>query len=115
MADVNIDHFTSEEVLEINDKLPLEEDIIEISDLFKNFSDSTRVKILFALVIKELCVQDIADLFSMSQSAISHQLRVLRASRLVKARREGKNIFYSLDDDHIRDILNIGLEHVKEV
>ena len=115
MADVNIDHFTSEEVLEINDKLPLEEDIIEISDLFKNFSDSTRVKILFALVIKELCVQDIADLFSMSQSAISRQLRVLRASRLVKARREGKNIFYSLDDDHIRDILNIGLEHVKEV
>lgn len=82
---------------------------------FKNFSDSTRVKILFALVIKELCVQDIADLFSMSQSAISHQLRVLRASRLVKARREGKNIFYSLDDDHIRDILSIGLEHVKEV
>lgn len=60
-------------------------------------------------------MQDIADLFSMSQSAISHQLRVLRASRLVKARREGKNIFYSLDDDHIRDILSIGLEHVKEV
>lgn len=96
MADVNIDHFSSEEILEINDKLPLEEDIIEISDLFKNFSDSTRVKILFALVIKELCVQDIADLFSMSQSAISHQLRVLRASRLVKARREGKIFFILL-------------------
>lgn len=95
MADVNIDHFSSEEILEINDKLPLEEDIIEISDLFKNFSDSTRVKI-FALVIKELCVQDIADLFSMSQSAISHQLRVLRASRLVKARREGKIFFILL-------------------
>ena len=98
----------------VTKQTPKEETLNDIADLFKNFSDLTRVKILYALCSAELCVCDIAELLQMSQSAISHQLRVLKASRLVKNRRDGKTVFYSLADDHIITILNQGLEHVTE-
>lgn len=98
----------------VNGHIPDEETLGGIADLFKNFSDLTRVKILYVLFEAELCVCDIAQLLQMSQSAISHQLRVLKASRLVKNRRDGKTVFYSLADDHIITILGKGLEHVTE-
>ena len=83
-----------------------------IADLFKGFADPTRVQILFLLLDKDLCVNDIVDAVSVSQSAISHQLRLLKQMHLIKFRREGKNVLYSLADDHVRTILQMGLEHV---
>ncbi|MFQ9892530.1 MAG: ArsR/SmtB family transcription factor [Emergencia sp.] len=88
--------------------------LYSLADLFKVFGDSTRIRILYALSQSELCVQDIADKLSMNQSAISHQLRVLKQADLVKSRREGKTIFYSLADDHVSTIMAQGLEHVCE-
>ena len=88
------------------------EEFIRLAELFKNFSDPTRLKIIFELSKGPLCVQDIADRLEMSQSAISHQLRVLRTVRLVKFVKEGKTVSYSLDDDHVGDILKIGVDHV---
>ena len=88
------------------------EEFIRLAELFKNFSDPTRLKIIFELSKGPLCVHDIADKLEMSQSAISHQLRVLRTVRLVKFVKEGKMVLYSLDDDHVRDILKIGVDHV---
>lgn len=84
----------------------------DISDLFKVLGDYTRIKIIYALFKKELCVCDISEIIGMSQSSISHQLRVLKAYRLVKFRKEGKVVYYSLDDDHIQQIFNAGLEHI---
>jgi ArsR family transcriptional regulator len=84
-----------------------------MGELFKSFGDSTRLKILYALANEELCVCDIATLLNMTQSAISHQLRVLRNVRLVKNRKEGKTVYYSLDDDHVFSILKQGIEHVE--
>lgn len=95
-------------------KMPPEETLYDLAELFKVFGDSTRIKIIWALFQEEMCVCDIADLLNMTQSAISHQLRVLKQARLVKRRREGKNIFYSLDDKHIEEIFNQGLKHIKE-
>lgn len=89
------------------------ETFIRLSDLFKVLGDYTRIKIIYALFNKELCVCDIAELLNMSQSSISHQLRILKSARLVKFRKEGKVVFYSLDDDHIEQIINSGLEHVE--
>ena len=94
--------------------MPTDEVLFDLSDLFKMFADSTRIKIISALVNEEMCVCDIAALLNMNQSAISHQLRSLRQTKLVKYRREGKVVYYSLDDDHVRDILNTGLAHVGE-
>ena len=94
--------------------MPTDEALFDVSDLFKMFADSTRIKIISALVNEEMCVCDIAALLNMNQSAISHQLRSLRQTKLVKYRREGKVVYYSLDDDHVRDILNTGLAHVGE-
>ena len=85
-----------------------------IAELFKGFADTTRVQILTLLLERELCVGDIADAVELSQSAISHQLRLLKQMHLIKFRREGKNILYSLADDHVRTILQMGLEHVME-
>ena len=82
--------------------------------LFRIFGDSTRIRILYVLLESEMCVCDIAALLGMTQSAISHQLRALKNARLVKARREGKTVFYSLADDHVKTIIDQGLEHVKE-
>ena len=93
----------------------LEEDVLfDLADLFKLFGDSTRVKILYALSKSELCVGDIAALLNMTQSAISHQLRVLKQSKLVKCRRDGKAMLYSLADDHVTTILNQGIDHICE-
>ncbi|ACZ11833.1 ArsR/SmtB family transcription factor [Sulfurospirillum deleyianum] len=98
----------------VKKKMPQEEKLYDLAELFKVFGDTTRVKIISALFEAELCVCDIAVLLGMSQSAISHQLRVLRQARLVKHRKEGKVVFYSLDDEHIKSIFNQGLEHILE-
>ena len=95
-------------------ELPDDEVLYELADLFRVFGDSTRIKILYALHDSELCVQDIADAVQLSQSAVSHQLRLLKASKLVKFRRDGKTVFYSLDDDHVRSMIALGMEHVEE-
>ena len=91
-----------------------DETLYQLADLFKVFGDPTRIRILSVLSKQELCVQDIADALSMTQSAISHQLRILKQSALVKFRREGKTIFYSLEDEHVRSILSLGMEHLEE-
>ena len=98
----------------VRQKMPQEEKLYDLAELFKVFGDTTRVKIISALFEAELCVCDIAELLTMSPSAISHQLRVLRQARLVKHRKEGKVVFYSLDDEHIKHIFNEGLAHILE-
>ncbi|MBF1333598.1 MAG: winged helix-turn-helix transcriptional regulator [Leptotrichia sp.] len=95
-------------------KLPEEELLYDLGDFFKILGDSTRIKILSALFQSEMCVCDIAALLGMTQSAISHQLRVLKQGRLVKHRKEGKVVYYSLDDDHIKHIVDQGLTHISE-
>lgn len=95
-------------------EMPKEETLYDLAELYKVFGDTTRIKILYVLFEAELCVCDIAQLLGMSQSAISHQLRVLKQSRLVKFRREGKTVFYSLADDHVQKIINNGMEHICE-
>ena len=95
-------------------ELPDDEVLYELADLFRVFGDSTRIKILYALFESEKCVNDISNAVGISQSAVSHQLRVLRTSKLVKFRREGKAMLYSLDDDHVRSMLELGMEHVEE-
>ncbi|WP_407426544.1 ArsR/SmtB family transcription factor [Treponema sp.] len=100
-----------------NDKmnsLPSEDLLCDLSELFKIFGDSTRIKILFALLDKELAVGDLADELQMTQSAISHQLRILKTNGLVRYRREGKSMIYALSDEHVSKILNMGLEHIQE-
>ncbi|MBQ7330896.1 MAG: helix-turn-helix transcriptional regulator [Oscillospiraceae bacterium] len=94
--------------------MPEKEILEQIAELFKGFSDTTRVQILSLLQEKERCVGEIAEAVEISQSAISHQLRLLKQMHLIKFRREGKNILYSLADDHVRTILEMGLEHVME-
>ena len=94
--------------------IPEKDTLEQIADLFKGFADPTRVHILSLLLQQELCVGDIAEAVALSQSAISHQLRLLKQMHLIKYRREGKNILYSLADDHVRTILEMGLEHVLE-
>lgn len=101
-------------VVEAISEMPDEDAIIELSELFSMFSDSTRVKILLILLKGELCVCDIAVAINASVSAVSHQLRLLKQARLVKKRREGKSIFYSLSDDHVFLIINQGLQHIEE-
>lgn len=94
--------------------LPDEELLYDLADLFKVFSDTTRIKILYALMGRELCVADIAEATATSQSAVSHQLRTLKQSHLVKFRRDGRNILYSLADDHVYTMLNQGMSHICE-
>lgn len=94
--------------------LPKDEFLADLADLFKLFGDTTRIKILYLLKKKELCVCDIADLLNMTHSAISHQLKVLKLNKLVKFRREGKSVFYSLSDDHVSTIIAQGTEHIDE-
>ena len=101
-------------VNQVNQNMPDEEVLYDLAELFKIFGDSTRVKILYALLEAELCVCDIAKLLEVSQSAVSHQLRILKQSQLVKSRRDGKSVFYSLADDHVYRIINQGFEHIKE-
>ena len=99
---------------EVKKRMPEDEDIYDLSDFFKVLGDSTRMRIIWALDESEMCVCDIAVLLNMTKSAISHQLRALRNANLVKFRREGKTVFYSLKDKHVRDIYEIGMEHIKE-
>ncbi len=101
-------------VREVDDKMPPEEELQELADFFKVFGDATRLKILYVLLCSEMCVYDIASILGMSQSAISHQLRVLKQMGLVKNRRDGKIIFYSPADSHIVTILSQGLDHIEE-
>lgn len=101
-------------VKKVTEHLPAEEQLYKLADFFKVFADSTRIKILYVLSQSEMCVCDIAQLLNATQSAVSHQLRILKQMQLVKARREGKTVFYSLADDHIQTILNQGMEHILE-
>ena len=107
-------HAHQELVDKVNREMPDEEILYDLAELFKIFGDSTRIRILYVLFESEMCVCDIAALLNMTQSAISHQLRVLKQARLVKYRREGKTVFYSLADGHVRTILGQGMEHVAE-
>jgi ArsR family transcriptional regulator len=101
-------------VEEVKGKMPQEETLYDLAELFKIFGDSTRIRILWALHEAEMCVCDIAYLLNMTQSAISHQLRLLKNSDLVKSRREGKIVFYSLKDEHVKQIFDLGLVHISE-
>ena len=94
--------------------LPEDEVLYDLAELFKMFADSTRVKILYALFESELCVCDIAKVLNLTQSAVSHQLRILKGGKLVKYRREGKVVFYSLADEHVRSIIELGMDHISE-
>lgn len=107
-------HAHEELVDRVREAQPSEESLMDLAELYKMFGDSTRIKILYALFDAELCVCDIAALLGMTVSAISHQLRLLRSAKLVGFRREGKTVFYSLADDHVRTILGMGMEHILE-
>lgn len=101
-------------VRRVLEQQPAEEYLYDLAELFKVFGDSTRIRILYALFESELCVNDIAQLLNLGQSAVSHQLKILKDAKLVRFRREGKIIFYALDDDHVRNMLSMGMEHVEE-
>ena len=107
-------HSHSEVVLKVHRTLPSEDELYDLAELFKVFGDSTRIRILFALFEQEMCVCDIADSLDMTQSAISHQLKILKQSKLVGNRREGKSIIYFLADDHVRTIIDQGLKQIEE-
>lgn len=107
-------HHHEELINKINEEMPDEDELYDLAELFKVFGDSTRMRILFVLFKSELCVCDIADTLNMTQSAISHQLKILKQSHLVKSRRDGKSIFYFLADDHVRTIIAMGREHIEE-
>lgn len=107
-------HVHEDIVKNVEKAMPQEQELLDLAEFFKIFGDSTRIKILYVLSQSEMCVCDIASLLMMGQSAISHQLRVLKQMRLVKFRREGKTVFYSLSDGHIQTILAQGMEHIKE-
>lgn len=99
---------------QVRDTLPEENQLYDLAELFKTFGDSTRIRILFVLFEAEVCVCDIAEALHMTQSAISHQLRILKQSKLIKSRRDGKSIFYSLADEHVKMIIAQGMDHVLE-
>lgn len=101
-------------VHKVMEQQPDEEILYDLVELFKVFGDSTRIRILYAMFDNEMCVNDIAKLLNLSQSSVSHQLRILKSSKLVKFRRDGKSIYYSLDDEHVRAIISMGMEHVEE-
>ena len=98
----------------VNEKMPDETELYDLSELFKVFGDSTRIRILFVLFEAEVCVCDLAEALNMTQSAISHQLKILKQNKLVNSRREGKSVFYSLADGHVRTIIAQGREHIEE-
>ena len=109
-----MEHHHEDLVKKVVQQMPAEEDLYDLADFFKVFADTTRIKILYVLLETEMCVCDIAQTLDMTQSAISHQLRVLKQMDLVKNRRDGKTIYYSLADNHIVSILNQGMEHINE-
>lgn len=99
----------------VSERMPPEEELYDLAELFKVFGDSTRIRILFVLFEAEVCVCDLAEALHMTQPAISHQLKILKNSKLVKSRREGKSVFYSLADGHVRTIIAQGREHIEEL
>ncbi len=106
---------THEELLKlVHEQMPDEDELYDLAELFKVFGDSTRIRILFVLFEAEVCVCDLAEALNMTQSAISHQLKILKQNKLVKGRREGKSVFYSLADDHVRTIIEQGIDHIAE-
>ncbi len=107
-------HANGDLVKKVHDNMPEENFLFDLSELYKVFGDSTRIKILYVLFEAEMCVNDIAQVLNMNVSAISHQLRVLKQAGLVKFRRDGKTIFYALADEHVRTIIDQGAEHVGE-
>ncbi len=107
-------HVHEDIVKHVEEEMPPEETLYDLAELYKVFGDSTRIKILYVLFSSEVCVCDIAQLLGMSLSAISHQLRILKQAKLVRARREGKTVFYSLSDEHVRTIIGQGLDHINE-
>lgn len=105
-----------QEILErVKPEMPDEERLYDLAELFKVFGDTTRIRILYVLFESEMCVCDIAALLNMNQSAISHQLKILKQARLVRNRREGKTVYYFLDDDHVRTVIGQGMEHIEEI
>lgn len=98
----------------INDKVPTIEKLYDLAELFKIFGDSTRIRILFVLFEHEVNVTDLTEALEMTQSAVSHQLKILKQSKLIKSRREGKQMFYSLADEHVATIIKMGLDHIEE-
>ena len=107
---------THEELVKaVHDKMPSEDKLYDLAELFKVFGDFTRIRILYVLFESELCVCDLATTLNMNQSAISHQLKVLKQAKLVKGRREGKSVIYSLSDDHVRTMIAQGMEHIEEM
>lgn len=119
MADLEVTCCETTEVHEellkiVNETMPEETELYDLAELFKVFGDSTRIRILFVLFEAEVCVCDLAHVLNMTQSAISHQLKILKQNKLVKSRREGKSIFYSLADDHVRTMIAQGREHIEE-
>ena len=107
-------HVHEDVLAEVKEHLPKEDKLYDLADFFKIFADSTRIKILYVLLMHEMCVCDLAGILGVSQSAMSHQLRTLKQMNLVRARRDGKTVFYSLADNHIKDILSQGMEHIEE-
>lgn len=107
-------HVHEDRVAEVRRMLPEDGTLSKLAELFKVFGDETRIRILYVLFESEVCVCDIARLLGMTQSAVSHQLRVLKQARLIKSRREGKTVFYSLSDDHVSTLLRQGTEHIHE-
>ncbi len=105
---------TNEVVAKVLENLPNEDHLYDLAEVFKVFGDSTRIRILYALMESELCVSDLSAVLNMNQSAISHQLRILKDAKLVKFKREGKVIIYSLDDEHVKTLLSVGMSHVEE-
>ena len=104
-----------QEILDrVKPEMPDEERLYDLAELFKVFGDTTRIRILYVLFESEMCVYDIAALLNMNQPAISHQLKVLKQARLVRNRREGKTVYYFLDDDHVRTVIGQGMEHIEE-
>ena len=107
-------HVHHELVKKVEESMPLTEELFDLAELFKIFGDTTRIKILYVLFESEMCVCDLAQILGMTVSAISHQLRILKQARLVKFRKEGKSVFYSLADHHIKKIIDNGIEHINE-
>lgn len=107
-------HVHEDIVEKVNAQMPAEDDLADLAEFFKIFGDTTRIRMLYVLLCSEMCVCDLAQILSMTQSAISHQLRILKQMDLVKSRREGKTVFYSLSDGHIKTILSQGLDHIQE-
>lgn len=107
-------HIHEDLVKKVEESMPVTEELFDLAELFKIFGDTTRIKILYVLFEAEMCVCDIAQILNMTVSAISHQLRILKQARLVKFRKEGKSVFYSLADDHIKKIIDNGIEHINE-